>query len=99
MAKENSDIQTYEVVSVKRSAAPSGMEGSDWYKYVIAFGGSKSIQGCRQGKLSAVTEAVEEIVAQMNERHRGKRGRVHLVSTPKNAAAGKEAAKKTAKKT
>lgn len=95
MTKESSEIQTYEVVSVRRSAAPSGMQGSDWYRYVIAFGGSKSIQGCRQGKLSAVTEAVEEIVAQMNERHRGKRGRVHLVSTPKKAPASDGAAKKT----
>lgn len=94
MTNESSEIQTYEVVSVRRTAAPSGMRGADWYRYVIAFGGSKSIEGCRQGKLSAVTEAVDDIVAQMNERHRGKRGRVHLVSTPKKAPASKKAASK-----
>jgi hypothetical protein len=30
-----------------------------------------------------VTGAVEEIVAQLNGRHKGKHGRVHLVPTPK----------------
>jgi hypothetical protein len=36
-----------------------------------------------QGNLTVVTGEVEEIVAQLNERHRGKHGRVHLVPTPK----------------
>lgn len=62
---------------------PPGTEGADWHRYVIAFGGSNNIQGCRQGKLSVVTGAVQEIVAQLNERHRGKAGRVHLVPPPK----------------
>ena len=59
------------------------MEGSNWNRYVIAFRGSNSIEGCRQGNLSVVTGAVEEIVAQLNERYKGKRGPVHLVPTPK----------------
>jgi len=37
---------------------------------VIAFEGTKTIHGCRQGGVKAVTTAVEEIVAQLNERHR-----------------------------
>lgn len=37
------------------------------------------IRGYRQGGLRAVTTAVEEIVAQLNERRMGKRGRVNLV--------------------
>lgn len=82
--------QSYEMVSVKRAEAPAGAEGSDWYRYVIAFGGSKSIQGCRQGNLNDVTGAVEEIVAQLNERHRGKKGRVHLVPTPKKKPTNKK---------
>ncbi len=60
----------------------SGAEGSYWYRYVIAFEGSNTIHGCRQGGLKAVTRAVEEIVAQLNERHLGhlsKPSRVHLV--------------------
>ncbi len=88
MTEETSEArQSYEIVSVRRSEPPSGAEGSSWYRYEIAFGGSKNIQGCRQGNLNVVTEAVEEIVAQLNERHRGKKGRVHLVPTPKKKPA------------
>ena len=84
MNEETSEVrQSYEIVSVRRAEPPPGAEGSDWYRYVIAFGGSNNIQGCRQGNLNVVTGAVEEIVAQLNERHRGKHGRVHLVPTPK----------------
>jgi len=84
MTEETSAVpQSYEIVSVQRSAPPPGAEGSNWYRYVIAFGGSNNIQGCRQGNLNVVTGAVEEIVAQLNLRHRGKHGRVHLVPTPK----------------
>ena len=46
-----------------------GEKGSNWYRYVIAFEGTNTIHGFRQGKLRAVTSAVEEIVAQLNERH------------------------------
>ena len=53
--------------------------------YVIAQGANR-IEGHRQGKLKAVTQAVEEIVAQLNERRLGKRGRVNLVPTPKKTA-------------
>ena len=60
-------------------AAPPGTEGSNWHRYVIAFEGRDSIHGCRQGGIKAVTRAVEEIVAQVNERHLSKPSRVHLV--------------------
>jgi hypothetical protein len=46
---------------------------------VIAFEGTNTIHGCRQGGLKVVTRAVEEIVAQLNERHLSKPSRVHLV--------------------
>ncbi len=70
--------QSYEIVSVRRAEPPPGGKGSNWYRYVIAFEGTNAIHGCRQGGIKAVTRAVEEIVAQLNERHLGKRGRVHL---------------------
>ena len=76
----------YEIVSVRRAEPPPGGEGSYWYRYVIAFEGTNTIHGCRQGGLKAVTRAVEEIVAQLNERQlrqSGKRGRVDLVWPPK----------------
>ncbi len=74
--------QPYEVVSVRRAKPPPGAEGSNWHRYVIAFKGTNTIHGCRQGGLKAVTRAVEEIVAQLNERHSRhltKPGRVNLV--------------------
>ncbi len=69
----------YEIVSVRPANPPSGTEGSNWHQYVIAFEGGNTIHGCRQGGLKAVTRAVEEIVAQLNERHLGRSGRVQLV--------------------
>jgi len=79
----------YEIVSVRRAEPPPGGKGSYWYRYVIAFEGTNTIHGCRQGGLKAVTSAVEEIVAQLNERHRvpryavGKPIRVHPVQKKK----------------
>ena len=73
----------YAIDSIKRSDPPSGVEGDHWHKYVIAFEGSNTIDGYQQGTLKAVTAAVEALVAQMNERHMGKRGRVNLAPTPK----------------
>ncbi len=71
--------QPYEIVSVRRAKPPPGGKGSYWYRYVIAFEGTNTIHGCRQGGIKAVTRAVEEIVAKLNERHRVPRyARVHL---------------------
>ena len=71
--------QRYEIVSIRRAEPPPDGTGSNWYRYVIAFEGTNTIHGCRQGGLKAVTRAVEEIVAQLNERQSGKPSRVHLV--------------------
>ena len=84
MTEETSEVrQSYEMVSIRRAEPPRGTEGSNWHRYVIAFGGSNNIRGYRQRNLTVVTGEVEEIVAQLNERHRGKHGRVHLVPTSK----------------
>ena len=64
----------YEIVSIKRAETPPDGQGADWYNYEIVQG-AHTIHGCRQGKLKAVTVAVEEIVGQLNERRFGKRGR------------------------
>ncbi len=61
--------QPYEIVSVRRAEPPPGGKGSYWYRYVIAFEGTNTIHGCQQGGIKDVTRAVEEMVAQMNERH------------------------------
>ena len=83
--------QPYEIVSVQRAEPPPGGKGTNWYRYVIAFEGTDNIHGCRQGGLKAVTRAVEEIVAQLNERqhlgHSTKPRRVHLVLMKKTRKA------------
>ncbi len=86
MTDESSAMaQPYQIVSVRRAEPPPGGEGPYWYRYVIAFKGANTIDGCRQGGLKAVTREVEEMVAQLNERHRvpryavGKPIRVHPV--------------------
>ncbi len=80
MTDESSALaRPYQIVSVQRAAPPPGAEGSYWHRYVIAFEGTNTIHGCRQGGLKAVTRAVEEIVAQLNERRLSKTSRGHLV--------------------
>ncbi len=78
--------QAYDIVSIRRTKRPPGGKGSNWYRYVIAFEGTNTIDGCRQGGIKAVTRAVEEIVVKVNERHVNNRGRVQLAlkkKTPK----------------
>ena len=78
--------QAYEIVSIQRAEPPPGGKGFNWYSYVIAFEGSNTIHGCRQGGLKAVTRVVEELVAHLNERHLGhstKPRRVQLVLNKK----------------
>ena len=62
--------QPYEIISVQRAKPPPGAAGPNWHRYVIAFKGTNTIHGCRQGNLEAVTTKVEEITAKLNERHR-----------------------------
>ncbi len=64
--------QAYEIESILQAEPPPGGKGSNWYRYVIAFEGTNTVHGCRQGGIKAVTREVEEIVAQLNERHLGR---------------------------
>ena len=67
----------FRLVSIRSTAAPSGSAGQDWYAYCIAQG-TNLINGYRRGDLADVTVGVENIVAALNERRVGKRGRVDL---------------------
>ena len=67
----------YEIVSVEPTDPPGGMVGKGWHCYVIEQG-KNTIRGYQQGDKKAVTKAVEEIVARLNERRYGKSGRVQL---------------------
>jgi hypothetical protein len=69
--------EKFGIVSVKPVDAPSGAVGTDWHCYVIEQG-KNNIRGYRQGSIDTVTRAVEEIVVRLNERRRGRFGRVHL---------------------
>ncbi len=60
--------QVYEIVSIRRSGPPPGAKGTNWYRYVIAFEGTETIRGYRQGSIKDVINEVEEIVAQLNKR-------------------------------
>ncbi len=81
--KSPANGQPYEIVSVQRAERPPDGKGSNWHHYVIAFEGTNTIDGCRQGSFKAVTTAVEEIVAKLNERRLTKPRRVNRVPTPK----------------
>ena len=72
--------EKYGIVSVKPVDTPRGAVGTDWHCYVIEQG-KNSIRGYRQGSIDTVTRAVEEMVFRLNERRRGKYGRVHLTMT------------------
>ena len=69
--------ENYEIVSVEPTDQPRQMVGTGWHCYIIEQGKNK-IRGYQRGDIEAVTRAVEEIVARLNERRYGKSGRVHL---------------------
>ena len=79
----------YEIVSLEPSEPPDDMSGTDWHCYVIGQG-VNTIRGYQRGNPKAVKASVEEIVARLNERRFGKRGRVHL----NMSAEGKKTARK-----
>lgn len=64
---------------------PTEGEGKYWCKYTIVQG-PNTITGYRQGGVKAVRKAVNVIVADMNQRRMGKRGRVHLTPSSKSKA-------------
>lgn len=81
--------QDYEIVSVAPTEAPDYLEGTGWHCYVIGQG-TNTICGYRQGNLTSVTRAVEEIVLRLNERRFGNRGRVHLDMSTRGKPAKKK---------
>ena len=72
----------FSIGQVESTEPPAEGAGKYWCKYTIVQG-SNTITGYRQGGVKAVRKAVNEIVADMNQRRMGKRGRVHLTSPGK----------------
>ena len=57
----------YSVTSVEKSTAPEGMEGDNWFVYVVAQGDA-SIEGKKSGTLKSVTEHAEAFAEDLNSR-------------------------------
>jgi hypothetical protein len=72
----------YEIVSVEPTDAPADTAGTGWHCYIIQQGKNR-IRGYKRGDFQFVTQAVEEIVARLNERRYGSKGRVNLVMSPR----------------
>lgn len=88
MSWRDQNDEPYELKTVRKSDAPAGSEGKDWVRYEIAQG-SNIITGYRQGTVSSIKRAAEEIVVGLNERRSPNRGRVQLTQlkkAPKTAA-------------
>jgi len=78
--------EPFKLASVRKTDPPTGTDGSNWRRYVIAQGES-TIVGYRQGSHRSVRLAIKEIVVQLNERRIGLRGRDHiLISSHKKRA-------------
>lgn len=60
----------YQVITVEKTTAPEGMEGNNWYRYVIDYGKS-TIEGKKPGTLKLVKEHAEAVVKDLNSRSLG----------------------------
>lgn len=74
--------ESFQLDNIERAQAPDGGAGQSWFRYTITQG-PNTITGYRQGSQRAVSKAVKEIVVELNERRRGKKGRVHLTPSRK----------------
>jgi hypothetical protein len=87
ISRLNEEAPPFAVGVIESIEPPADGAGKYWCRYTIVQG-SNTINGMRQGGVKAVKKAVGEIVADMNQRRMGKRGRVHLTppSKPKPKA-------------
>ena len=63
---ESTDLK-YRVIKIEKIAAPVGLSGDDWHRYIIGQGSDK-IVGRRPGTLQAVTEHAETAADFLNSR-------------------------------
>ncbi|MGD8742236.1 MAG: hypothetical protein PVH46_02350 [Granulosicoccaceae bacterium] len=62
--------RTYKVVAVEKTEPPAGIEGGDWYRYVIARE-NETIVGNRRGTLKEVTQHANECAQNLSYRVAG----------------------------
>ena len=60
-------VNPYSVVNVEKIDTPEGLQGDNWYRYVIDFGRS-TIEGKKAGTLKLVREHAEAVVEDLNSR-------------------------------
>ncbi len=70
----------FELSDVDQIDPPVDGDTGKWCKYTITQG-HNVITGYRKGSRTAVTKAAKAIVADLNERRFGRRGKVHLTSS------------------
>ena len=68
-------------MSVEPTDPPEDMTGTGWHCYIIEQGRNR-IRGYKPGSLASVTGSVQELVARLNDRRNGKRGRAQLTLAP-----------------
>lgn len=66
-------VNPYQVVTVEKIDTPEGMEGNNWYRYVIDYGKSV-IEGKKPGTLKVVKAHAESVVKELNSRSFGNGG-------------------------
>ena len=71
------DADPFALQSITKAEPPSGVDTTNWHRYVITQG-HNTIVGHLQGSHASIERSVKEIVERLNERRRGKTGRVHL---------------------
>lgn len=66
-SKEDWARSKFEIESIEKCDPPTGMEGGNWYQYVVGQQGSQ-ITGYKSGTLKAVTQHVNEFIDGLNDR-------------------------------
>ena len=87
MSARPANNEPYQLVSITKSAAPAGSDGSDWFKYRIAQG-TNTITGYRQGERALIEASLQETVVALNERRSPRRGRVQLTQMRRPKTSG-----------
>ena len=59
--------KTYQVIAVEKTEPPVGIEGGNWYRYVIALE-DETIVGNRCGTLKEATQHVKECAQDLSSR-------------------------------
>lgn len=67
MQEDEPSIPKYQVVTVEKTAPPEGVDGDNWYRYIIGQGSSR-IEGLKSGTLKAVTQHAEFVAEEFNLR-------------------------------